>query len=31
MRFTSWSTRAYLMLALGGALVVTDVSAGIEW
>jgi len=31
MRFTSWSTRAYLMLALGGALVVTGVSAGIEW
>ncbi len=31
MRFTSWSTRAYLMLALGGAVVVTGVSAGIEW
>lgn len=31
MRFTSWSTRAYLMLALGGAVLVTGVSAGIQW
>jgi hypothetical protein len=30
MRFVSSSTRAYLMLALGGAVLVTGLSAGIE-